>query len=73
MEAQIEEEGGENGNFIGLHRLPDMRRGDPSGGLDHDALSAAISEQWAGTTDSPVDERKTKAQLLEETGVTLGS
>lgn len=73
MDAQIEEEGEENGNFIGLHRLPDMRRGDPSGGLDHDALSAAISEQWAGTTDSPVDERKTKAQLLEETGVTLGS
>ena len=69
MEATGEEEATENGNFISLHRLPERRRGDPSGGLDH---LGATAGQWGGTLEAQGDERKTKALLLEESGAILG-
>lgn len=63
----------ENGNFIGLHRLPDRRRGDPSGGLDQATRPGSAVSQWPGPTEGQADERKTKALLLEESGAILGS
>ena len=72
MEATGEEETTENGNFIGLHRLPERRRGDPSGGLDHEGQLGSTAGQWGGTLEAQGDERKTKALLLEESGAILG-
>ena len=71
MDIPAEEEQTENGSFIGLHRLPERRRGDPSGGLDQEAQTGATAGQWAGVLERQGDERKTKALLLEESGAIL--
>ncbi|RPB24552.1 hypothetical protein L211DRAFT_823996 [Terfezia boudieri ATCC MYA-4762] len=71
METAGEEETIGNGNFIGLHRLPERRRGDPSGGLDHEGKLGPTARQWGGIMEAQGDERKTKALLLEESGAIL--
>jgi len=68
VEAVSNEETIENGNFIGLHRLPERRRGDPSGGIGYGDTTG----QWGGALEGQGDERKTKALLLEESGAILG-
>ncbi|KAI5788914.1 Spc98 family-domain-containing protein [Peziza echinospora] len=62
-----EEEVPLTGSFMGLHRLPDLRKGDPAGTL---GSMATIATQWAGVADVG-DERKPKALLLKENGWNL--
>ncbi|KAF8469126.1 Spc98 family-domain-containing protein [Kalaharituber pfeilii] len=61
------EEEADTGAFIGLHRLPDRRRGDPSGSLDNAGQNGVAGAPREGHAD----ERKPKAAILEEHGAVL--
>lgn len=54
-------------NVIGLHNLPNRKRGNPSGGI-----GSRVPSGGQQTPVDPDDKRKSGAQMLEESGARLG-